>query len=179
MAQLDGPSGALFERLKQWRRLRAEADAVPAYTICHDATLAAIAEARPTDGDALLAIDGIGNAKLQRFGVQILDEVRAHLAGDPSTAAVPPFLAREPDALYERLRAWRRRRAVARGLKLAGETLALLAEVRPESVAEMAEIDGLDAEFVRRYGGEITAEVRAYGESEARGQQPAVTQATA
>jgi ATP-dependent DNA helicase RecQ len=37
---LGGDDANLYERLKQWRRLRADADGVPAYVICHDATLA-------------------------------------------------------------------------------------------------------------------------------------------
>ena len=36
--------GALFDRLKEWRRKRAQADEVPAYVVFHDRTLAEIAE---------------------------------------------------------------------------------------------------------------------------------------
>ena len=81
---LDGTSAALFERLKQWRRLRADADGVPAYVICHDATLTAIAERQPRSSDELLAVPGIGPSKLQRYGVQLMAELQAHYAEHPA-----------------------------------------------------------------------------------------------
>ena len=70
----DGP---LFDRLKAWRKERANADGVPAYVVFHDRTLAAIAEARPSTPDALLAIDGIGPAKLGRYAGEVLALVEA------------------------------------------------------------------------------------------------------
>ena len=88
-ATLDGDAATLFERLKSWRRLRADADGVPAYVICHDATLAAIAEARPASGDELMQVNGMGPAKLQRYGLQILAEVRAHAAEHGERASAP------------------------------------------------------------------------------------------
>jgi hypothetical protein len=62
---------------------------VPAYVICHDATLAAIAEARPASGDELMQVNGMGPAKLQRYGLQILAEVRAHAAEHGERASAP------------------------------------------------------------------------------------------
>ena len=38
-----GRGGALFDRLKEWRRKRGKADGVPAYVVFHDRTLAEIA----------------------------------------------------------------------------------------------------------------------------------------
>lgn len=68
----DGP---LFDRLKAWRKERANADGVPAYVVFHDRTLVAIAEARPSTSEALLAIEGIGPAKLDRYAHEVLDLV--------------------------------------------------------------------------------------------------------
>jgi len=51
---------------------------VPAYVIFHDATLAAIAAARPRSTDDLHGISGIGATKLARYGAALLDLVRAH-----------------------------------------------------------------------------------------------------
>ena len=70
------PSGGadrrLLEALHRWRRDRAKSDAVPAYVVAHDATLAAIAEARPRTIAALRRVRGMGPAKLERYGVDIL-----------------------------------------------------------------------------------------------------------
>ncbi len=45
---------------------------MPAYVIAHDATLAAIAEARPRSVAALRRVRGMGPAKLERYGDEIL-----------------------------------------------------------------------------------------------------------
>ncbi len=67
--------GPLFERLREWRRARAQADGVPAYVVFHDATLAAIAEERPASRAALAAISGVGPTKLERYADEVLGVV--------------------------------------------------------------------------------------------------------
>jgi superfamily II DNA helicase RecQ len=64
--------GAAFEALRAWRTARARTDAMPPYVIAHDATLAAIAEARPRSLAALRRVKGMGPAKLERYGDDIL-----------------------------------------------------------------------------------------------------------
>ncbi|WP_265520781.1 ATP-dependent DNA helicase UvrD2 [Oerskovia flava] len=66
---------ALFERLKEWRQQVAQETDKPAFTILVDTTLAAIAEARPTSVPELARINGIGPAKIDRFGETLLDIV--------------------------------------------------------------------------------------------------------
>ncbi len=63
---------ALFERLQAWRKDRSRELSVPAYVVFTDVTLTAIAEQRPTDVAALVAIPGIGAKKLERFGDEVL-----------------------------------------------------------------------------------------------------------
>lgn len=70
---------ALFERLRGWRSEQATAQKVPAYVVFTDATLTAIAEIRPSDPQELLKIPGLGRAKLDRYG----DEVLALLSAPP------------------------------------------------------------------------------------------------
>jgi ATP-dependent DNA helicase UvrD/PcrA len=67
--------GALFDRLKDWRRKRARADDVPAYVVFHDRTLAEIAERKPGDRADLATISGVGPAKLERYAEEILEIV--------------------------------------------------------------------------------------------------------
>ncbi|MGH3423743.1 MAG: HRDC domain-containing protein, partial [Nocardioidaceae bacterium] len=62
----------LFEALRSWRSERASEQKVPAYVVFTDATLTAIAEARPTDDTGLLRIPGIGRAKLDKYGEDVL-----------------------------------------------------------------------------------------------------------
>ena len=64
---------ALFERLREWRSEQAKAASVPAYVVFTDATLTAIAEARPSTEAQLLAVSGVGRSKLERYGADVLD----------------------------------------------------------------------------------------------------------
>jgi ATP-dependent DNA helicase UvrD/PcrA len=45
---------------------------VPAYVVFTDATLQLIAEHKPRSAEALLRINGIGKAKLERYGEAVL-----------------------------------------------------------------------------------------------------------
>ena len=63
----------LLERLKEWRSQRASSDGVPPYVVAHDAHLASIAALQPSSLDDLARCDGIGPARLDRYGDEILD----------------------------------------------------------------------------------------------------------
>ncbi len=62
----------LFERLREWRRTTAEDESVPAFVVFTDATLQLIAEHKPRTPEALLKVNGIGRAKLERYGDAVL-----------------------------------------------------------------------------------------------------------
>jgi ATP-dependent DNA helicase RecQ len=67
----------LFEALRAWRAETARAQAVPAYIVFGDATLRAVASARPTTLGELDGISGIGSKKLESYGQALLDVVAA------------------------------------------------------------------------------------------------------
>jgi ATP-dependent DNA helicase RecQ len=67
----------LFERLRAWRRDRAQADSVPAYVVLHDRTLREVAAARPRSRADLAAVNGFGPTKLERYGDDVLTVVGA------------------------------------------------------------------------------------------------------
>ena len=60
------------DRLKTWRMEVAVANSVPAYVVMNDKTLVAIATARPSNERELIMIPGIGPAKLDAYGDEIL-----------------------------------------------------------------------------------------------------------
>ncbi|MGH3977744.1 MAG: ATP-dependent DNA helicase UvrD2 [Pseudonocardiaceae bacterium] len=72
----------LLERLRDWRTGRAKEQRVPAYVVFTDATLTAIAEQRPGDPAGLTAIPGIGAAKLDRYGADVLALIRGEQLTD-------------------------------------------------------------------------------------------------
>jgi len=61
-----------FGALREWRLERAKADEVPAYVVFHNATLAEIAERRPQTLAELASVPGVGPAKLERYGEDVL-----------------------------------------------------------------------------------------------------------
>ena len=63
---------ALAAQIREWRAAEAKRLRVPAYVVMHDRTLAALAQARPKNPRELLLIDGMGPAKVERFGEEIL-----------------------------------------------------------------------------------------------------------
>lgn len=67
----------VLEALKKWRATKARATGVPAFVICHDTTLAAMAEANPRTRDALLGVPGMGPVKIERYGDDIISVIEA------------------------------------------------------------------------------------------------------
>ena len=63
---------ARIEALREWRRRRPRAASVPAYVVLHDRTLTALAAALPSTLDALAEIPGIGPAKLEAYGRDLI-----------------------------------------------------------------------------------------------------------
>ena len=64
------PAG--FEVLKAWRLARARAEEIPAYVVFHNSTLEEIAVRRPTSLAELADVPGVGPAKLERYGEEVL-----------------------------------------------------------------------------------------------------------
>ena len=58
--------------LKAWRLERARADAVPAYVVFDDRTLEEIVRRAPASTSELAAVPGIGPARLERYGAEVL-----------------------------------------------------------------------------------------------------------
>lgn len=66
------PDPDLAERLREWRLEEARRRKVPAFVIFNDRTLDAIAAEKPGDRESLLAVPGIGPAKVKDYGDDIL-----------------------------------------------------------------------------------------------------------
>ena len=62
----------LFQRLRDWRRARAQREGVPAYTFFTDRTARELAARRPADRDGLAAVWGLGDARIEAIGDELL-----------------------------------------------------------------------------------------------------------
>ena len=58
--------------LREWRRQEAAEQKLPAYCVFTDATLVAIAEARPRSVVDLLKVQGLGRTKADKYGEHLL-----------------------------------------------------------------------------------------------------------
>jgi ATP-dependent DNA helicase RecQ len=63
----------MLNALKAWRLQRARKDEVPAYVVFHDTTLEEIARRRPRELWQLAKVSGVGPAKLERYGKELLE----------------------------------------------------------------------------------------------------------
>jgi superfamily II DNA helicase RecQ len=71
----------LYDLLRQFReRVR---NGKPAYTVFDDKTLAAIAAAAPADLAALSSVRGVGPAKLEQYGDEVLELATLAAAPEP------------------------------------------------------------------------------------------------
>jgi DNA helicase-2/ATP-dependent DNA helicase PcrA len=70
-------AAAAFQRLRQWRLERSRSDGVPAFVVFPDTTLRELARRRPATDEGLLAVPGVGPAKLAAYG----EALKSLLAG--------------------------------------------------------------------------------------------------
>lgn len=66
---------AVFSRLRDLRRELANGEAVPVYMVFTNEQLAEMARKRPSSKAALMRIEGVGEAKTQKYGQQFLDRL--------------------------------------------------------------------------------------------------------
>ncbi len=89
-AEVSGPPGSpeLVEALRKWRLIEARRRRIPAFRILTNRTLDALARAKPTDEESLLAVKGIGPAIVGKYGEEILGilEKRSTLNEPPPSA---------------------------------------------------------------------------------------------
>ena len=83
-AELSAEAAALFEKLRAWRAGAAREQGVPAYVIFHDAALREFAARPPATLADVASVNGVGQAKLARYGQQILDLLASSDAPAPA-----------------------------------------------------------------------------------------------
>jgi ATP-dependent DNA helicase RecQ len=77
-AELEPAAAELFQALRAWRAGVAKEQGFPAYIVFGDATLRAVASAKPTSLGELDGISGIGAKKLDAYGAALVEVVSAN-----------------------------------------------------------------------------------------------------
>ena len=70
---------SLWQALRELRTRLSREAGVPPYVIFHDATLREMVRLRPSSPSELLTLQGIGEKKLERYGVAFLEVLRGHV----------------------------------------------------------------------------------------------------
>lgn len=76
---MEDTDASLLSKLKSWRSKQAKSQGVPAFVILHDRALVQIATLKPISSPQLLAVEGIGKAKNEKYGEDIIEIVSASL----------------------------------------------------------------------------------------------------
>ena len=76
---------ALWEALRDRRRILAEEQGVPPYVIFHDRTLQEMCASMPRNRQQFGRLTGVGERKLDKYGDEFIAVIEAHLAGEPAT----------------------------------------------------------------------------------------------
>jgi ATP-dependent DNA helicase RecQ len=87
----------LFNALRDWRSERSKREGVPPYVICTNRQFAAMVKARPQNLAALAEIEGVGKAKLDKYGRDLL-AILAPAADNHHPRPAAAAQATSPDA---------------------------------------------------------------------------------
>lgn len=155
------------------REKRAEARNQPPFRVINNDVLVRIASRRPRNRRDLERIEGFSSKQAARVGDDVLRAVReGEEKGPMKRFPVLPSkdgtstLSEESYELHERLKAWRKKRALAEGIDsgylLNRRVLLALAAVRPTSKEELAETGDILPWQVERFGDELFEVVRTF-----------------
>jgi ribonuclease D len=171
--------GVLRELFIARDELARQFDRAP-YRVLNESTLVDIAERLPESAAALRRVPAVGRhltaAHLDRLvaavargrEVEDLPLPRRERPGPGDRFGAGPMTP-EQIAAFDALRAWRQRRAEARGVEVArvatNNLLSAIVRAHPGSPAELAAVDGMEDWRLREYGEELLAVLRDAGGS--------------
>lgn len=157
---LQGNELAVFRQLYLWRDRQARALDQPPFKVLTDETLGQLSRQRPTRLSDL----SLSPRLVDRFGPALLATIargRAELPPQPPSRRANGEGRPDPatSARYDRLRAWRARRAAERGVEpdvvLTNETLLLIARACPATLDALAALGALGPWKLEEYGPDL------------------------
>lgn len=154
--QVSEEDASLLSALKAKRRALAEAAGVPAYVIFADKTLIEMAEVRPATLDAMMGITGVGAKKLESYGSAFL-QIITGAGAVPMHPTRRALAGRDAGAVYDRLNEVqlelaRGENGIGKHLSCTQSTLRHIAERRPSTLTELADIQGMGDQKIDRFG---------------------------
>ena len=163
-AQVDDEDADLLAALKARRRQLAEAQKVPTYIIFADRTLIEMAQKRPQSLDQMMGITGIGAKKLESYGAAFLTVITGS-APDVLHPSRRKLAGRDAAQVFDRLAEVQLE--LARGADGTGKHLSCtnamlrqIAERRPSTLGELADIAGMGEAKIDRFADAFLAVLR-------------------
>ena len=152
----------LLSALKAKRRALAEDMQAPAYVVFPDATLIAMATARPKSIDGFANLPGVGTVKLERYAKPFLEVING--AAENVHPARRKLAGRDVGALFDRLQAAQVR--LARGengldtfMSCNSSTVSKVAQIKPNSLDALERIRGVGPAKAARFGAAFLKEI--------------------
>ncbi len=83
---------SVFAKLRQMRKEIAQAEAVPVYMVFTNEQLAQMVQSRVTTKEAMEQIEGVGDARIEKYGPRLLEHLKQQWdGGSPGEAGRTPF----------------------------------------------------------------------------------------
>ena len=170
----------IWQALRSWRAARAQDEEVPAYVIFGDKTLRELVEKLPENLADLHDIYGLGEAKIDKFGEELLtlcqSFARHDTAGSPAnlTETVKesdenPFADERDRRLWQALYDWRQQQAANENTTphkiCANDSLLDLVHLTPAEPIDLSAIYGLGEVRAGQYGNDILTICRPFADS--------------
>ena len=86
---LDDQEKAVYDALRTWRAARARQEGIPPYMIANNKQLAKMIKLGATTKSALAEVEGIGDAKIVKYGDEILQTIAQHPKPETETVKAP------------------------------------------------------------------------------------------
>lgn len=152
---------AILKALNIFRDQEAQRRNKPLFKIINDRTLLALAQNMPTNHQQIAQVHGMTKGQIRRYGRQVLAVI--HEANhDPYPVYPNHKNKRHPDEVisrYEKLRQWRKQRAVKRGVEsdviLSRSALWEIAQNNPQNNEELCRLKTVGSWRCSTYGDEI------------------------
>jgi len=146
----EGVDEGLFEKLRGWRREKAEERGIPPYVVFTDATLRELARMKPATPEQLLEVQGIGLKKASDYGAEVLNIVVTH-GGNSAGVGPISFAAPAEKKKSAKEKVSRPSPQKQRAWKMFGEGMSI-AEVREAAGVSHATVLGYLADYIEHEG---------------------------
>ena len=80
---LDEIEKQAYDALRAWRKARAMQEGIPSYMIAHNRQLARMVRMKAASKTDLAKVQGFGDAKVEKYGQEILETIQQHLRTKP------------------------------------------------------------------------------------------------